>query len=255
MSMDFAIAMGLRPEQGIIAGAVACLVGRTFGRSKYQCGTDHTTRVNAGYFLFQRGLRLGRSLALPHDNQSDAGAATTSCCLAYYKSFSGVYPMPQSLYSHVLVPTNYEPGNQAAYRIAFAAAHSSKSVVSLLHVLPDQNLSDYRDLDAIHLLHRSADEKYGNWKKTAMEAAEEKARHLQRLRDEVHPELIGPIEVRRGDVADEIVKYANETGVDLIVTAGSRPGILPDFSRSLSDRLARATPVKILRVTPPKVAG
>ena len=184
MSMDFAIAMGLRPEQGIIAGAVACLVGRTFGRSKYQCGTDHTTRVNAGYFLFQRGLRLGRSLALPHDNQSDAGAATTSCCLAYYKSFSGVYPMPQSLYSHVLVPTNYEPGNQAAYRIAFAAAHSSKSVVSLLHVLPDQNLSDYRDLDAIHLLHRPADEKYGNWKKTAMEAAEEKARHLQRLRDE-----------------------------------------------------------------------
>lgn len=36
MAMGFAIAMGLRPEQGIIAGAVACLVGRTFGGSKYQ---------------------------------------------------------------------------------------------------------------------------------------------------------------------------------------------------------------------------
>ena len=36
MAMGFAMAMGLRPEQGIIAGAVACIVGRTFGGSKYQ---------------------------------------------------------------------------------------------------------------------------------------------------------------------------------------------------------------------------
>jgi len=36
MAMGFAMAMGMRPEQGIIAGAVACLVGRTFGGSKYQ---------------------------------------------------------------------------------------------------------------------------------------------------------------------------------------------------------------------------
>ncbi len=36
MAMGFAIAMGLRPEQGIIAGALACLIGRTFGGSKYQ---------------------------------------------------------------------------------------------------------------------------------------------------------------------------------------------------------------------------
>lgn len=36
MAMGFAMAMGMRPEQGIIAGALACLVGRTFGGSKYQ---------------------------------------------------------------------------------------------------------------------------------------------------------------------------------------------------------------------------
>jgi len=36
MAMGFAIAMGLRPEQGIIAGSLACLIGRTFGGSKYQ---------------------------------------------------------------------------------------------------------------------------------------------------------------------------------------------------------------------------
>jgi MFS superfamily sulfate permease-like transporter len=36
MAMGFSMAMGLRPEQGIIAGALACAVGRTFGGSKYQ---------------------------------------------------------------------------------------------------------------------------------------------------------------------------------------------------------------------------
>lgn len=36
MAMGFSMAMGLRPEQGIIAGALACIVGRTFGGSKYQ---------------------------------------------------------------------------------------------------------------------------------------------------------------------------------------------------------------------------
>jgi len=36
MAMGFAMASGLRPEQGIIAGALACIIGRTFGGSKYQ---------------------------------------------------------------------------------------------------------------------------------------------------------------------------------------------------------------------------
>lgn len=36
MSMGFAMAMGMRPEHGIIAGALACIIGRTFGGSKYQ---------------------------------------------------------------------------------------------------------------------------------------------------------------------------------------------------------------------------
>lgn len=36
MAMGFAMAMGLRPEQGIVAGALACIIGRTWGGSKYQ---------------------------------------------------------------------------------------------------------------------------------------------------------------------------------------------------------------------------
>jgi SulP family sulfate permease len=36
IAMGFAMAMGMRPEHGIIAGALACVIGRTFGGSKYQ---------------------------------------------------------------------------------------------------------------------------------------------------------------------------------------------------------------------------
>lgn len=36
MAMGFAMANGMRPEHGIIAGALSCVVGRTFGGSKYQ---------------------------------------------------------------------------------------------------------------------------------------------------------------------------------------------------------------------------
>ena len=36
MAMGFAMASGLRPEQGIVGGAVAGLLGALFGGSKYQ---------------------------------------------------------------------------------------------------------------------------------------------------------------------------------------------------------------------------
>ena len=36
MAMGFAMAMGMKPEQGIIAGALGCIIGRTWGGSKYQ---------------------------------------------------------------------------------------------------------------------------------------------------------------------------------------------------------------------------
>jgi SulP family sulfate permease len=36
VAMGVAMAMGMRPEHGIIAGALACVIGRTFGGSKYQ---------------------------------------------------------------------------------------------------------------------------------------------------------------------------------------------------------------------------
>ena len=36
LAMGFAMASGLRPEQGIVGGAIAGLIGALFGGSKYQ---------------------------------------------------------------------------------------------------------------------------------------------------------------------------------------------------------------------------
>lgn len=54
MAMGFAMAMGLRPEQGIIAGAMACLVGRTFGGSKYQVYGPTAAFIPLIYSIMQK---------------------------------------------------------------------------------------------------------------------------------------------------------------------------------------------------------
>jgi sulfate permease, SulP family len=54
MAMGFAMAMGLRPEQGIIAGALACLVGRTFGGSKYQVYGPTAAFIPVIYAVMQK---------------------------------------------------------------------------------------------------------------------------------------------------------------------------------------------------------
>lgn len=88
LAMGFAMASGLRPEQGIVGGAVAGLLGALFGGSKYQVygptaayipviaglmatynhGFLVLTSIIAGVFLMGTGIaRLGRIITLvPH---------------------------------------------------------------------------------------------------------------------------------------------------------------------------------------------
>ncbi|AMV28887.1 Universal stress protein family protein [Gemmata sp. SH-PL17] len=163
--------------------------------------------------------------------------------------------MTEHLYSHVLVPTDFRAECRAAYRVAFAAALGSGATVSLLHVLPAESEDEYQGLDAIRLLHRAAEHVSSGKPLPPANPAAARALQLERLRAEIHPEWIGPIElrleVRTGDVVAEIARYADESAVDLIVMGGPRPGLFRGFGRSLADRLARATPVKVVRVTPP----
>ena len=68
MAMGFAIAMGMRPEHGIIAGALACVVGRTFGGSKYQVygPTAAFIPVIAGLISKYRNPALGGTFEEAH---------------------------------------------------------------------------------------------------------------------------------------------------------------------------------------------
>jgi SulP family sulfate permease len=68
MAMGFAIAMGMRPEHGIIAGALACVVGRTFGGSKYQVygPTAAFIPVIAGLISKYRNPAIGGSFEVAH---------------------------------------------------------------------------------------------------------------------------------------------------------------------------------------------
>jgi sulfate permease, SulP family len=68
MAMGFAMAMGMRPEQGIVAGAVACLVGRTWGGSKYQVygPTAAFIPIIAGLIFKYRDPEIGGSFEIAH---------------------------------------------------------------------------------------------------------------------------------------------------------------------------------------------
>jgi len=67
MAMGFAMAMGLRPEQGIIAGALACIVGRTFGGSKYQVyGPTAAFIPVIAALIFKYGEQNGGTAAEAH---------------------------------------------------------------------------------------------------------------------------------------------------------------------------------------------
>ncbi|MEK7484319.1 MAG: SulP family inorganic anion transporter [Planctomycetota bacterium] len=65
LAMGFAMAMGLRPEQGIIAGALACLVGRIWGGSKYQVYGPTAAFIPIIYSLMQK-YQLGHDFAYAH---------------------------------------------------------------------------------------------------------------------------------------------------------------------------------------------
>lgn len=67
MAMGFAMAMGMRPEHGIIAGALACVVGRTFGGSKYQVyGPTAAFIPIIGALIMKYGPANGGDFATAH---------------------------------------------------------------------------------------------------------------------------------------------------------------------------------------------
>lgn len=164
--------------------------------------------------------------------------------------------MSDRMYSHILVPTDFHPDRQAAYRVALAAASGTGATVTLLHVapMPTREVEDeYRGLDAIRLMHRSA-EGWGKAAETAETISAANAELENRLRAEVPSHQTGAVRirsvVRRGEVAAEVRRFVREAKVDLLVVADSPPGLLPTFGRKLADRLTQDMTAEVVRVTP-----
>lgn len=159
--------------------------------------------------------------------------------------------------SHILVPTDFQPHRRVAYRVALATAKGTGAVVTLLHVAPMPNREleeqEFSGLDALRLMHRSAEQRWGSWKRPAEVIAAENAELETRLRAEITLPQSQPVRVNyvvcRGEVVPEVIRYARTGGVDLVVVAGSPPGLLPNLGRSLADRLSREVPVEVIRAT------
>lgn len=159
-----------------------------------------------------------------------------------------------NLYRHILVPTNFGPTCQEAYRVALATALGSSAKLTLIHVLPRPIPEDYHGMDAFRLLHAAADRQSFHPSPDQSQDANEIELYRKRLHAEVHPEWAGPIEfgyeVRRGDVLTEIASFISANHVDMVVMVSARRKFLPNLRPSAADRLARISPVKIVRVTP-----
>jgi nucleotide-binding universal stress UspA family protein len=157
---------------------------------------------------------------------------------------------------HLLVPVDFRPASRAAVRVALEMASGASARVTLLHVVPEEPLSD---LDAIGYLHRAS-----MWLRVPGpgsafpgDAEARSADALRRLEGELHPDWRGSVPirlaVRRGDVAAEVARYAAEEGADRVVVGVNRPGWRLSLRPRLSGRIARqaARPVVIVHPVPP----
>lgn len=158
-------------------------------------------------------------------------------------------------YHHILIPTDFEDHCQAAYELALATATPGHTIITLLHVLPAISKEEFQGLNAIRLMYMAADQRKGEWLKSAEMEAQEKARFMDKLKQELPEDACDGVEihyaVERGDATTEIARFAEEQDVDLIVLGGQRPGILPKLSGSMARQLARLTTTKITQVIPP----
>ena len=149
--------------------------------------------------------------------------------------------MPDAL-THLLVPTDFRPASRAAARLALEMAYGSQARVTLLHVIPEEPLEG---LDAIGYLHRVLwlPDGPGRYTPVFPNTAACERLVLARLEREMHPEWQQALKiqaaVRRGDVATEVARFAQEEVADLIVVGVNRPGWRLSLRPRQSARIVR----------------
>jgi nucleotide-binding universal stress UspA family protein len=138
----------------------------------------------------------------------------------------------------ILVPTDFSETSAAALRYAVALARRFGARVDLL------NVSDYPVI---------ADE--ADYPIRIFETMQNTAHdHLRRLLTEQEVKELRPdYAMRIGDPAEEIVRYAHEHGVDLIVMGThGREGVMRAVLGSVAETVVRRAPCPVLTVHHPE---
>lgn len=142
----------------------------------------------------------------------------------------------RALYSNVLVPTDGSEGARRGIEHALDIAEKYGATVHVFHVVDERSVSSTPALSSDELAIEKIEE-----------AAEEMMAEIVEGTDEIGIETV--CECERGVPHEEILAYAEENGIDLIVmgihgrSRTSRPHI-----GSTTDRVMRLSPIPVLPV-------
>lgn len=160
------------------------------------------------------------------------------------------------VHGQLLVPTNFSRSSRQAYGVALEMALGSGAAVTLLHVTPPEpapvGLDAMALLTNVLWLPRSqvpCTPTYACGPGAPLEA-------MEQMKRQVHPEWAAMIDVRlvcrTGDIAAEIVRFADTENVDLIVLGGGtrRSSARLPFRTRLCERVVRMSPLRVVVVHP-----
>ncbi len=139
----------------------------------------------------------------------------------------------------ILVTTDFSEFSLASVDYARSLASSYGAGIWLLHVV------DYSPIIHLRRVEKSAEAVMQN----AVEKAEVRLRDLARSAFPTHEKVRSV--VRRGDPCSEIVRFAREEGMDMIVMAThGRTGISHVLLGSVAEKVVRYSTVPVLSVKP-----
>ena len=142
---------------------------------------------------------------------------------------------------NILVTTDFSEYSASALEYALSLADAHNADLHLLHIVEKK---------------RGDGKKTAKQRKTAAKSGEDSA---HRKMNKFISERIGPtVAVRQvvlsGHAASEIVRYARNRSIDVIVIAThGRTGLAHAFLGSIAEKVVRYSPVPVLAVKPPAV--
>ena len=144
--------------------------------------------------------------------------------------------MPENI-RKILVPIDFAASSNKAFLHAREMVKWWEGELHVIHVLDTEFLSG-----AVHITIEPLEESVAKWKKRA----EDKLKKIYHVGED---ELAGEIHIRQGKPHEEILKLADELGIDMIVIGShGRQGLERAIFGSVAERVTRLSKVPVLIV-------